>query len=255
MDNPNIYKTAKANWLKAQEWEKNHWVQQRKLGSKYGKNAIWKILSLLNLMPKYRGDDFNYWWATQFNNYSFVPERLGNVIELGCGPYTNLRLILEKCSPSHVFLSDPLMRTYINFKQSFIGKKYREGFYIIDDHPIEECPFTNNYFDLVVLINVLDHVFNAEICMKNAIDITKPGGILILGQDLSNREDIIKYNEKYGPLGGDVGHPIRLGHDWLDDVLDGRFEDIYKKMLPRELGRDPEFHYGTYLFAGKKRVP
>jgi SAM-dependent methyltransferase len=252
MDNFNIIKTSMENWQKAQEWEKNHWVRQRKIGSKYGKDLIWKILSVIGLMPKYRGDDANYWWASQFDNYNFLPDEINNAIELGCGPYTNIRLIIEKCTPRHLFLSDPLIKTYINFKQSFVGKIHRQGLCILDDHPIEECPFAPNYFDLVVLINVLDHVQDAHICINNAINITKPGGILLVGQELSNKDDIEKYNKKYGAYGGDIGHPIRIGHDWLDAFLNNGFENIIKKILSREIGRDPEIHYGTYIFAGEK---
>lgn len=255
MENSNITKTSMENWQKAQEWEKNHWVRQRKIGSKYGKDFIWKILSLIGFMPKYRGNDSNYWWANQFDNYNFLPDKIDNAIELGCGPYTNIRIMIEKCPPRHLFLSDPLIKTYINFKQSFVGKMHRQGFCILDDHPIEECPFAPNYFDLVVLINVLDHVQDAETCIKIAIDITKPEGIILVGQDLSNQEDIKKYCEKYkyALITGDP-HPIKMGHNWLDIFINNKFEKIIKKLLPRELGRDPEAHYGTYIFAGKKLI-
>ena len=111
-------------------------------------------------------------------------------------------------------------------------------------------PFANNYFDCVVMINVLDHVFDASLCMDKVISITKPGGILLIGQDLSNKADIKNYDDKYGSDG--IGHPIKIGHEWLEKFLSQRFENILHKILPRELGRDPDVHYGTFIFAGKK---
>jgi len=63
--------------------------------AKYGKNIIWKILALSKLKPKYKGDDWNYWWRKVFDNYKFLPTHVNNAIELGCGPYTNARLVLE----------------------------------------------------------------------------------------------------------------------------------------------------------------
>jgi hypothetical protein len=41
------------------------------------------------------GDDWHHWWKEQFDNYQAIPHSLNNVLEVGCGPYTNLRVILE----------------------------------------------------------------------------------------------------------------------------------------------------------------
>lgn len=241
-------KVTKERWQKAQDWEKNFWIFTQKQRAKYGKNAIWKILALIGLKSKYRGDDWNEWWREQFDNYGFLPEKVNNAVELGCGPYTNFRLINEKCSPKHLFLSDPLIKTYINFKQTFVSEMFLKGGCLIDDHPIEEGPFASNYFDLTVMINVLDHVCDATLCVKNAIRITKPAGILIIGQDLTDDDDW----EKIANKPEDIGHPIKVNHKWLDDLLLTDFEVIRQKILPRESGRNPKHHYGTYLFAGRK---
>ena len=243
----NIQKVDKNRWEQAQKWEENFWVKAQKMRAKYGKNIIWKSLALLKLKPKYRGDDWNYWWKKVFDNYAFLPNNINNGIELDCGPYTNMRLILENTNINHLFLSDPLIKTYVKFKQTFVREMYKNNFCIIDDHPIEELPFKENYFDLTVMINVLDHVYDAELCMENAIKITKKGGILIIGQDLTNENDM-KNNKK---LLKDIGHPIRVDHEWLDSFTKGNFKEMVYKVLTREDGRD-EAHYGTYLFAGKK---
>ncbi len=243
-----IVKVSKERWERAQEWEREVWLTTQKMRAKYGKNIIWKLLALLGLKPKYRGDDWNYWWKKQFHDYDFLPEIVENAIELGCGPYTNFRLIFEQCTPKHLFLSDPLIRTYVNFKLTFVSEMYRKGLCLIDDHPIEELPFAPVYFNLTVMINVLDHVQDAELCMKNAISITSPGGFLLLSQDLTNEEDM----RKIEGTEGEVGHPNKLNHNWLDGFLVGIFEPIIYEILPRELGRAPDAHYGTYIFAGRK---
>jgi hypothetical protein len=105
----------------------------------------------------------------------------------------------------------------------------------------------SNYFDLAVMINVLDHVCDAEKCMKKIVDIVKAGGVLIIGQDLTNDIDLNLTEVK-----NDIGHPIKVDHNWLDNFLVERFEAIIHNVLPRELGRNPKAHYGTYIFAGKK---
>lgn len=134
-----------------------------------------------------------------------------------------------------------------------MSEMYRQTTCCFDDHPIEECPFASDYFDLVILINVLDHVYDAEICLNKAMEITKPGGIFIIGQDLSNEEDRLTRLKGNTDPDGDIGHPIKMDHNWLDEFINKKFDSIFYKILPRDLGRNPGVHYGTYLFAGKKR--
>ncbi|MEQ8172476.1 MAG: methyltransferase domain-containing protein [Candidatus Eremiobacterota bacterium] len=241
------YKVSKERWESAQTFEKEHWIKTQKVRARYGKNFLWRILSLLGLKSKYRGNDWNDWWKNHFDNYDFLPLELENAIELGCGPYTNIRFISEKSRIKHLFLSDPLIKDYINFKLTFVREKYIKGFCILDDHPIEECPFKSNYFNSTVMINVLDHVQDAEMCIKEAIRITKIDGILILGQDLTNNKDLENKEIK-----NDIGHPIKIEHEYLESFFKDNFNTIIKKILPREQGRAPDCHYGTYIFAGKK---
>lgn len=234
-------------WAAAQKWERAFWIRTEQQRARYFKNWIWRMLSFFGFKSKYRGDDSNLWWREQFSGYTFLPPKVKNAIELGCGPYTNMRHVMEVCRPEHLVLSDPLIRTYVGFPLVFVADMYKRAFCALDDHPVEECPFASNYFDLVVMTNVLDHVRDADVCMKQAVRITKPGGILIIGQELSDERDAV--NMRDDP--GQIGHPIRVDHKWMDNHLAG-FEPVLKKMLSREDGRGPAHHYGTYVFAGRK---
>lgn len=241
-------RTDQETWSVAQDWELQHWLRQQKALSIYGKNYAWKLLSLFGIVEKYRGDDRNHWWKQSFNDYTFLPQTMENALEVGCGPYTNLRLIQKACKPKHVFLSDPLIRTYVKFKMTFVSEMYREAVCTLDDHSLEELPFADNYFDLAVMINVLDHVRDANLCMQNLMRVLKPGGFVIIGQDLTNEEDLMRQ-----PEGLHVGHPITLDEKWFEPHLRGRFDEILYKILPREAGWVEQWHYGTFLFAGMKR--
>ncbi len=192
-----------------------------------------------------QGDDWNHWWAQKFDGYRGIPTEGRNAIELGCGPFTNMRIILQDRSFKHVVCSDPLIKEYIQFKGEWLAEAWRSGRVIIDDHPLEDCPFASDYFDLVVVINVLDHVRDCLLSLEHSCRITRSGGHLVLGQDLTNLEDMAS-------VGEDVGHPIRMGHETLDRGLMPRFEPIMRRILPREEGRNPSAHYGTYLFVGRK---
>ena len=235
-------------WQEAQKWESEHWVRTQELRGKHFKNHIWKLLSRLGLVERHRGDDWNLWWKAAFGDYAFLPENVENAIEVGCGPYTNIRRMLERTRIQHMVLSDPLVRTYTKFRMTFVSEMYREALCMLDDHAIEELPFASNYFDLVVMINVLDHVRDAGQCMDNLVRVTKPGGILIVGQDLTNAEDLSR--QKGGE--GEIGHPIKLDEQWFQPWLSQGFEPLIQKVIPREECRDPEHHYGTLIFAGRK---
>jgi SAM-dependent methyltransferase len=190
------------------------------------------------------GDDWNHWWKDRFDGYRFLPLELGDYIELGCGPYTNTRLVLEGRSARRVVCSDPLIRSYITFRGRWLAEAYESGRVEIDDHPIEEAPFPPGSFDLVVMINVLDHVRDADLCMETAIGLVRPGGYFVLGQDLSKEEDVARH-----PY--DVGHPIRLRLEDLEPHLDS-LEPVLRQDIPRDQGRDPRLHYATLVYAGTK---
>jgi ubiquinone/menaquinone biosynthesis C-methylase UbiE len=235
-------------WQMAQTWERQHWIRDQKALAQYGKNYIWRLLAMLRLVPKHRGDDRNIWWQRNLDNYSFLPPKVENALEVGCGPYTNMRLIREVCQPDHLFLSDPLIRTYVKFKMTFVNELHRAAACCLDDHPLEQLPFADDYFDLVVMINVLDHVQDARACMESLIRVLKPGGFVVIGQDLTNDEDFRKQ-----PDGLKTGHPITLDENWFGPYLSGNFDTVLHKILPRDVGWAPQWHYGTLVFSGTKR--
>jgi SAM-dependent methyltransferase len=237
---------AHQTWKVAQVWERDFWFREQKNLAKYGKNHIWKLLALFGFVEKYRGDDNNQWWAKCFDNYRFLPPSVENMIEVGCGPYTNVRLVRKACTPQHLFLSDPLIRTYVRFKMTMVHEMNISSGCYLDDHPLENLPFKDSYFDAAVMINVLDHVQDASACMRTLIRILKPGGHIIIGQDLTNDEDFRTH-----PEGMRTGHPITLDAEWFHPYLEG-FRPVINRVLSREEGRTPQWHHATLLFAGVK---
>lgn len=208
-----------------------------------------RLLKALRLRSKEIGDDWNHWWAEKFDRYALVPTQLENVVEFGCGPYTNVRIIREGRTINHLLCSDPLIKTYLGFRYTWLSESYRKHEILVDDHPLEDAPFADGFFDLVVMINVLDHVCDAIQCMRQAIRVVRSGGLILLGQDLTADEDL-------PVVAGDLGHPIRVDQQTLDSVLLPEFEKVTYKILSREEGRNPVAHYATYIFAGKRlRVP
>ena len=185
-----ILKVSHDQWKKAQAWERKFWINTEKARARWGKNHLYRILSLFKIKSKFRGNDSNDWWAKQFEDYCFLPDHLDNAAEFGCGPYTNLRMILKRTQCTSVVLSDPLIHTYKDFPLAFINYMAKQDFCTLDDKPLEAVTYDDNTFDLTVLINVLDHVEDAVLCLENAVRVLKKGGYFIFGQELSDEADI-----------------------------------------------------------------
>jgi SAM-dependent methyltransferase len=246
METMSVRSVSRERWLEAQAWERDLWVtSQQRRG--------WRRLAWPALRPILRaggwhrawGDDWNHWWANQFEHYRFLPADLGDYIEVGCGPYTNTRVILSGRTADRVVCSDPLVETYLTFRDRWLATAHRAGRIETDAHPIEELPFEADSFDTLVMINVLDHVRDADRCLEMVTGLLRSGGTLVLGQDLSDADDVRRHPE-------DIGHPIRLTLEDVDRHLAG-FEPILRKSLSRDAGREPRLHYGTLVYAGVKR--
>lgn len=233
-------------WQRAQEWELAFWQRDQKRPPL--KRLAYRMLEPLLLATnssKATGDDWNRWWKKQFDDYRCLPDHLGDYIELGCGPYTNTRLILEERTAGTVVCSDPLADEYLKFGSRWLARAYGRGLVEVDTHPIEECPFPERSFDTVVLINVLDHVRDARLCMEITAGLLRPGGYLIFGQDVADPDSIGAPEYEWF----EEGHPIRPTADDVGEWLQ-QFEAVLTKTVPP---RDPRLQTGVLVFAGKKR--
>ena len=200
---------------------------------------------LVRRKPLY--DDWNTWWQDQFERYSFLPPKMDRAMEIGCGPYTNIRLIRKASSIRTILCSDPLVGAYSKFKHGWLAKAFAGRSIALIQHPGEYIPIESASLDCVILINVLDHVLDAEKCLLEALRTLKPDGILILGQDLTDQADM-RLQENLE----DIGHPIRLVQSQLDAILFKQLNPVLFRVLDREQGRAPRYHYATYIFAGIK---
>ena len=221
------------------------------------------------------GDDWNLWWQEKFDNYNFLDDlTFLNVLEVGCGPHTNIKFILPRIKFSKVFMEDPLIQYYITYfytrkenklkefkdllfcggdERNFLLKLFSNPEIVVDlsSAKLEELPYRDETMDLIICINVLDHVNDYDSCMFEINRVMRKGGIFILGQDLSNEEDLRYCPESYS----DIGHPIKVDHQILGDTLANGYTKLIRKVLPRTEGRNPTAHYGTYLGVFQKLFP
>lgn len=197
------------------------------------------------------GDDWNDWWRQQFDGYSAISIPLAtSILEVGCGPFArNLRWFLDAKAKlggrfTRVAVEDPLLFRYAA-EGKFVGKIIDAGARASNE-PLEAMDLGETY-DIVLCINVLDHVMDAQRCIANAIRHTSIGGHVVIGQDLTEAEDLVMCPESYL----DEKHPIKLSLDFMNTQLSG-LANQWKKVLPRGEGRNPKAHAATLLFVGTK---
>lgn len=182
------------------------------------------------------------------------------VLEVGCGPHTNVLSILPLIRFQESWLEEPLILHCQELRKT--TKRFR--FLILSipvavatllneyqafplSEPLEELSLRDESIDLCICIDVLDEVCDTDLCFQRMNRVLKKDGIHILGQDLSNEEDFRICPESWT----DNGHPINTDARILDHQLNG-LAPIFEKILRREQGRNPRCRYGTYLFAGQE---
>lgn len=174
-----------------------------------------------------------------FDKYQMLPKDLGDVLEVGCGPFTQLRTILTYKTAKSITLQDPLIEQY---RTRMRYCSYKDGTLLkVPVKPVT-CMLEGIFmeispgaFDTVVCINVLEHVMNAGVCLENIFSALKPGGLLVMGER--------PIFEEFDPLKCyDIGHPIKIMRDAYDAFF-ARFEQIFRSTQ----------HAG--YFVGRKPCP
>ncbi|MBN1106648.1 MAG: methyltransferase domain-containing protein [Deltaproteobacteria bacterium] len=205
------------------------------------------------------GDDSNHWWYSAFERYKILYGKyFQKAIEVGCGPHTNIRLLLPSIKIERLWLEDPLIDEYrrlsrkrrilkfLQFRSPTtivaLARRYPVTFL---SEKLEDLSLPDQSIDLCLCINVLDHVQDVDRCLMQVRRILKRG-VLVLGQDLSNEQDREACPESWS----DTGHPMKMDAEYLDSRL-GDMTTLFYRILPREKGRNPRCHYGTYLFIGR----
>jgi 2-polyprenyl-3-methyl-5-hydroxy-6-metoxy-1,4-benzoquinol methylase len=223
----NLNQTTKEKWKQAQDWELDVWMGAPRVS-----------------------EDWNHWWLQKFQSYTMLKDNFfpTSLLEVGCGPYgkntTYLTSVLSTIKI--VDFLDPLLHDYL--KNDFLIKTQINHFNSnVFSTSLEELETTKTY-DCILCINVLDHVFDASVCMNKMFNLLNSNGLLILGQDLTNQEDL----ERAPYILEDVGHPIKLDHLFFKQHLKN-YKHVYQNILTREQGRNPDCHYGTLLYIGQKR--
>lgn len=182
------------------------------------------------------GNDRNEQHAGWFDQYRAVNgSTLGRILEVGCGPFTQTKTILEKImgrrdelAITSITLADPLMLFYLSRVPSC---SYKDG--TLMGYPTQfivsggEQLALRGVYDTVVMTNVLEHCTDALLVLENMhLALKDHRGMLIFSERwYDTKWD--RYEANPVPF-WDVMHPINVKKKVIDTLL-ARYTPLYKK--------------------------
>lgn len=206
-----IVKVDRQRWEQAQAYERATWLEHN-LGAMGDRND-----------EHMRG----------FADYAALPKDMGDVLELGCGVFTNVRTLLEHgWTAKSITLVDPLLGDYVD-KHPNCWYANRSNIPCVlslagvsveqfgDERPADVL------WDTVILINVLSHCYDAAQVLGVVVSALKPGGVLVFHEAVNDVDPQTHY---------DVGHPLQVKQVVIDDFL-AQFELVYRGEKNYFIGR------------------
>mmetsp|Transcript_28802 Transcript_28802/g.47719 ORF Transcript_28802/g.47719 Transcript_28802/m.47719 type:complete len:216 (-) Transcript_28802:34-681(-) len=163
---------------------------------------------------------------SQFERYSTLPINLGHVIEIGCGPFTQLQTILQSnVRAESLTLVDPLLAHYrlhvkgCTFKHGkLLGQPARLVAKSVEELQVEAR------VDTLVMISVLQSVRDVPRVLQAAYNLLRAGGLLVFADRVFDAQwDTFKKTRD--PF-WDVGHPCSVKQLVVDLFL-AKFDEMY----------------------------
>jgi SAM-dependent methyltransferase len=201
-----ILKVDRDRWRDAQYYERKTWMENGLVFS----------------------DDRNYEHYQRFDSYRSIVDyqqsnKIKSVIELGCGPFTNIRTILDILpNITELSLLDPLIDDYLSHPNCRYKNKQMGNLGVTTYNcPIEEFE-TNNKYDLVIMNNVLEHCYDIKKIFNNILNMLNTNGVFVFSDVYFNESDV----ERMVYQIYDAGHPIKISKTYMDDFL-SNFNSLY----------------------------
>lgn len=216
-----IINVSQDRWLEAQQYEHKTWM-----------------IDGLNCK-----EDHNKSNIAQFNNMASIKDRLfGNTIELGCGPFTNVAVLEPFMKLGKITILDPLLGEYL--KHPNCRYKNKPDWTKIN-LPIEHFD-PNEKYDLLILINVLEHCRDIPIILEKVVNMLSTGGVFVFGDVCFSQEAV----ESISKTAYNSGHPIRITDELMYEYLNGNFSELYLKKKKVSVANHPA---EEVYFVGTKK--
>ena len=179
-------------------------------------------------------------------HFKDLPKQLGHVLELGSGPYTKLRLILQEGQVkrsmediSSVTLEDPLLLRYVQEAKSTslndagqlcldATPSWDPSSTVSGENENQSCiptiianfgaehVFPEQVYDTVIMMNVIEHALDARKILDNLFHSIKRGGYLVFAEEFV-----------YDVAASDVCHPLKNKKIFFEEFLQLNFEPLF----------------------------
>ena len=190
-------------------------------------------------------DDRNYFHAMNFHGYSSITgEKFKRGIELGCGPFTNMRIIRKIAHFREIHLLDPLLKYYLLHPNCKYQNQQMAGQAVILHPCLIEQFSTHLKFDCVILINVLEHCMDVNLVFLKILDILDSGGKLIFHDRYYDRSNDISVE--------DTLHPIKIFSSTIIRFLQENFKTIFIKRVRMNYSSSEIYNQESIYFIGEK---
>jgi hypothetical protein len=259
-----IVSVPQTRWKEAQEFEQKYWLERVSTR-----------------------DDRNEDHAAEFAGYGAIRNRtFSHAIELGCGPFTNLRIISSGCFIQSCSLLDPLIGSYLDMPNCRYNQQalhcdgtlmrklaanlplriIRRGLRQIapqvlrrgvQDIPIkrlvassiEDMQTDGLTCDLIVIINVIEHCYDIHRVFENIKRIAATNAILVFADKYYEPEMVseLVHGHYY-----EAGHPLMVGRQVIDAFLNDNFVPLYQMVKRKPLRHIPVMpYYDAFYFIGQ----
>jgi len=184
----------------------------------------------------------------RFDRYRMLPRDLGKVAEVGAGPWTQTYFALRARPDvrlSSLTVIDPGIPGYLAAgKSTYQNGSMATGAGHTPVHllPVGAEQVPKNYhgsFDTVVMINCVEHTFNAFATLYSAHSLLRPGGTFVF------QERSVKLAS-----GAQLYHPVRLNKRFFDWWLDTLYVRTFS---PSKHMRLKHFMEAETYFIGRKK--
>ncbi len=248
-------------WASAQRAERAHWMR-------------------LGIRAQ---DDRNRQHFEGFRRFAVLRgRRFEHALEIGCGPFTNLRIIGRACKIDRCTLLDPLILSYLSHPYCYydenlldlepsglpgrVARKLFPRFFraiqralgrcipvaSLEPTPIESYGVAGP-FDMVIMINVLEHCFDGRRVFERALGACRPGSVFVF---LDRLYDARPLSDELA-LRFDAAHPLKIDRKIVTDFLAGNFDDMFVDVLPRTTRCLPEeaaARWDEIFFIGTRKA-
>jgi len=215
-------------WSEAQEYERKTWCDS----------------PAMNMSEDRHHDHIKYFTNYSTLNFCFNKEDL-SLIELGCGPFTNIRHMLPQIRKriKNIELLDPLIDEYKSRSPNCSYKNdILSNFKVTTIRSSIEGYHFNKTYDLIVLVNVLEHCYDIDLIFDKILNMMDENSVLVFNDHFYKDKDIIDLPQN----SYDAGHPLQVSESYINKKLGG-FKRIYYNYYEDEQGRNIK-----YLILKKK---